>query len=819
MMRNLRLLRMTLVLVPSLTAILLASGVVRAQAPGPQVLPQSTGRASFRAVSYDVTASLSPADQTISARATVEFEASGPTRNLECELHPNLRVTNVLDANNMPVPFERDDTNYLLVRVTLPNPVGTGQRIKLTFVYSGPLANDEGSPIEGMRLAYIGNDGAYLLLPARWFPLTGYPANRYTATFHIDVPSSFTVVGTGVAFPPGAAPISASAPVAPSSPKSLPSRPLLGSSNPQGQSAIASSNGSGRTVYTFRSDHPEAAGTFVAGALQTVPVKAEGLSVAVTTPSSSTAPTQPYGEAVARAIGIFSDQFGALPQPNLAVVQIPDGSLASFSAPGLLLLSQREWLAAPNARLLANLTASQWWGNQVMPASGSDVWLTDGLSRYSEALYVEQTSSKAGLNQALDDFAIGALMYEGAAPISEATRLKPFSPEYQSVVVNKGASIFHMLRGQLGDSNFFALLHDFYAQYSGKWARIEDFEQMAEARASQIKVNAIASSSPDTDDSSSGPPVLKHVPTAADASAPSGPIIGNAPSAPAGDATLNLKPFFAQWVHSTGVPQFTVDYTIFRTKDGFKIVGKVKQSLDFFRMPVELEVQTEGNPEIKTVQISGKESDFDLDVFGRPKANGIILDPHDYILKSSDRLQVRSVIARGEALAQQGRFYDAIQQYSQALDLQKNNSLADFRMGESFFYQKNYSASANAFRDALDGDLDMSYKWVEVWSHIYLGKIYDLSGDRTRAINEYNKAGQTNDDTGGAQAEAQHYINQAYSENGPQMAATPGSQPASGSSSTASPAAASSPSPASSASSAPSTDSTGDRPVLKRKTE
>ena len=159
--------------------------------------------------------------------------------------------------------------------------------------------------------------------------------------------------------------------------------------------------------------------------------------------------------------------------------------------------------------------------------------------------------------------------------------------------------------------------------------------------------------------------------------------------------------------------------------------------------------------------MTGTESSFDIDVFGRPKPNGIILDPHNYILKSSPRLRVRAIIARGEALAEQGRYYDAVQQYNQALDVQKNNSLALFRTGEAFFYQKNYSAAANAFRDALDGDLDPSDKWVEVWSHIYLGKIYDIAGDRTRAVNEYSKAEQTNDDTGGAQDEAQKYIAQA----------------------------------------------------------
>jgi tetratricopeptide (TPR) repeat protein len=175
-------------------------------------------------------------------------------------------------------------------------------------------------------------------------------------------------------------------------------------------------------------------------------------------------------------------------------------------------------------------------------------------------------------------------------------------------------------------------------------------------------------------------------------------------------------------------------------------------------------VQTEGNPETKTVQVSGKESEFEIESFGRPKPGGIVLDPHDYILKSSQRLRVRAIIARGEAFAEQSRFYDAIQEYGRALDVQKNYALANFRTGEAFFYQKNYSAAATAFRDALEGDLDFADKWVEVWSHIYLGKIYDLSGDRTRAVNEYSKAQQSNDDTGGAQEETKKYLASPYSD-------------------------------------------------------
>ena len=83
----------------------------------------------------------------------------------------------------------------------------------------------------------------------------------------------------------------------------------------------------------------------------------------------------------------------------------------------------------------------------------------------------------------------------------------------------------------------------------------------------------------------------------------------------------------------------------------------------------------------------------------------------------------RGIIARGESLAETGRYYDAVQQYQKALEEDRQNALADFRMGEAFFYQRNYAASARqSFRDTLDdGATDLTTKWTEVWAHIYLG--------------------------------------------------------------------------------------------------
>jgi len=233
----------------------------------------------------------------------------------------------------------------------------------------------------------------------------------------------------------------------------------------------------------------------------------------------------------------------------------------------------------------------------------------------------------------------------------------------------------------------------------------------------------------------------------------------------------NLRSFFAQWLNSTGVPEFSLDYVVYRTPKGFRVIGKIKQPLDTFRMPVDLRIDTEGNPEQKTIDVIGTESGFTVETFGRPKPGGIKVDPNNVILKGGVSLRARAAVARGEELAEQGRFYDAIGQYQRALSIQPNRPLANFRMGEAFFYQKNYQASANAFREALQTVPEPAEKWTEVWSHIYLGMIFDILGQRERAVNEYSKAKQTNDNTGNAVQTAEAYLKKPYTEGGVSVSA------------------------------------------------
>jgi aminopeptidase N len=658
---------------------------------------QDATRENFLAEHYDVAASIEPSGQSLSAVAKVDFRAKEASSIVRVELHPNLNVTEIKNSSGRAVNFERDAANPLLLTVNLPSAVATNTLVTLTFTYSGLLANEENSPVPGVRLASIYKDGAYLLLPARWFPLTAYPTNRYTGTFRLTVPDTFAVAGTGKAGAP---------------------TPVAAKSAAEG----------GRLLYVFNCTEAEPNGSFVAGPLQLNAKEAEGISVNVYSPPAVAKTAGDFANAVSRSVTVFSDLFGALPDPSFTVMQIPDGGLREFSGPGLIVLSQRAWDAKINDRVIARLVASQWWGNQVLPATRSDVWISDGLARYSEELYAEQNAGKEAGLRAVDDFAVGALMNEEAAPISQAARLTPFTSDYRSVVVNKGAMQFHMLRAQMGDLAFKSLLHNFYARYNGKSATNADFEQMAEQQTQ-------AAMKP-------------------------------------GQQAPNLAGFFAQWLNSTGVPDFKIEYVVYRTPKGFRVVGKISQPLDTFSMPIQLRIETEGNPELKTIDVVGTESTFTVETFGRPKPGGIKIDPNNVILKGNTNLRARAAVARGEELAESGRYYDAIQQYQKALSIQPGRPLANFRMGEAFFYQKNYQAAANAFREALQGVPEPSEKWTEVWGHLYLGMIFDLLGQRERAVNEYSKAKQTNDNTGSAQETADRYLKKPYGEGGAQAAST-----------------------------------------------
>lgn len=633
-------------------------------------------RTRLRVDDYQIEAELSPHLHQITARAKVKFTALQDLNVAIFELNNALRVTRVLDANNKPLNAERLTQDFT-VRVPLTDGLTKNSSTTLTFEYEGTIENADDSPVPGLSLAYIGDDTSYLLYSGRWFPVSGYGLNRFTSTISINVPAHMLVIGSGKST------------VAENGPSNKPG-----------------SNGLPTKTFTFVSAKPSFPGTIVAGIFQEYKSDDAGMDLHVFFKPTHQALAATYATTAVQEFTYFITLYGIPQSQRLNVVELPSDTVPYAWAPEIAGLAGHSITEKPNYRLLANAIAHQWWGVSVSPATKDDWWLSDGFSRYSEAMYVESAAGAAGLEEAVKDMSVGALAYD-TVPLSSADKLDLFSTEFQSLVTDKGAMILHMLRWVLGEDKYLKTMRDFATQYAGKSATTDDFRTVAEKNY--------------------------------------------------GD---QLTWFFSQWLDSTGAPEFKVKYTVYRlgTDKGFRVTGEINQDLDLFRMPVDLRIDTDGKTEDKRIEVVGTDSPLTVETFGRPRR--ISIDPDHHVLTNSSDVKLYASVLRGQALQQQGDLAAALAEFNKALDLNKNSSLAHYRVAEIFFFQRNYQAAANSYRSSLNGDGEP--RWTEVWSHIQLGKIFDITGQRERAINEYRQAVQTNDNTFGALEEGRKYLQKAF---------------------------------------------------------
>jgi aminopeptidase N len=465
-------------------------------------------------------------------------------------------------------------------------------------------------------------------------------------------------------------------------------------------------NGLPTKTFTFAYSKSSFPGTIVAGTFQEYKSDEAGMDLHVFFKPTHQPMAPAYTTTAVQEFTYYVTLYGTTLSQRLNVVELPGDTVPYVWAPEIAGLAGPSITEKTNYRLLANAIAHQWWGVSVSPATKDDWWLVDGFSRYSEAMYVENAAGPAGLEEAVKDMSVGALAYD-TVPLSSVSKLDPFSTEFQSLVTDKGAMILHMLRWVLGEDKYLKTMREFAETYQGKSATMDDFRAIAEKNY--------------------------------------------------GD---QLTWFFSQWLDSTGAPEFKVKYTVYRlgNNKGFHVNGEIAQDLDLFRMPVDLRIDTDGKTEDKKIEVVGTNSAFSVETFGRPRR--IMVDPDHHVLTNSSDVKLRASILRGQAMQQQGDLPGALEQFNKALDLNKNSSLAHYRIAEIFFLQRNYQASANSYRSAINGDGEP--RWTEVWSHVQLGKIFDITGQRERAINEYRQAVQTNDDTFGALEEARKYLQKAY---------------------------------------------------------
>lgn len=415
-----------------------------------------------------------------------------------------------------------------------------------------------------------------------------------------------------------------------------------------------------------------------------------------------------FGEVIGKAFQNYKKRFG---QPDcgdrLTVVEIDDESLDYYTGPGIMMISARQFESARDntEERLQRETAYQWWGQTVGLRSFDDAWLSQGLAEYSAYSLRESMMDEAKQDDLRRSLLEKALTFEQTASLLRApSTLDDQSTAYQYIMYGKGAIVFKLLRETLGDQKFEQLLRTYLQKYRGKNASIDDLEKLSTEISGQ-----------------------------------------------------NMRYFFARWVEGTGVPEFTADYQILRTRGGkFVTRGTVKQNYDNLRLPVTIQLVSEGDQGRKSeeLMIDDTSADFNIESTGKPIE--VVIDPGFDILRISPDLRVSSIARRGIEQLRDGNYTEAQTQFEAALKLDRSNSWVYYNLANLFLEQRNFDLAIDNYKAALSGRLDPP--WLTVWSLVKMGNAYDAKGDRTRAVAAYKKAQQDGSNYDNAQDAVSKYM-------------------------------------------------------------
>jgi tetratricopeptide (TPR) repeat protein len=460
--------------------------------------------------------------------------------------------------------------------------------------------------------------------------------------------------------------------------------------------------------YHFVNARASLPGNFAYGKFTARPMTVAGQELRFYAKPGTDAQIASYGQTLGKALEYYNKRFGPADNGNkLNVIEIDDESLDYYSSRGMLFVAARpfEENRPVTTDRLQREAAYQWWGLTVGLKSFDDAWLSQGLAEYSAFSLRETQVEGAKLDALRRELLEKALTFEQTSSLLRApANLDDQSIGYQYIMYSKGAMVFKLLRDTLGAEKFDQLLKTYLKEFKGKSASIDDFEKLTTNIAGQP-----------------------------------------------------MRYFFARWVESTGVPEFTSDYLIIRTRGGkFIARGTIKQNYDNLRLPVDVQLKSEGDQgsKIETVQMDEATADFNIEASGKPLA--VVIDPNYKLLRISPDLRVSSIARRGIEQFKEGNYPEAQQQFEEALKLDRSNSWIYYHLGLLFLEQRNYDLAIDNFKAALAGNLNPT--WLTVWSNIKMGNAYDAKGDRTRAVAAYKRAEGLGDNYDNAQEAVKRYL-------------------------------------------------------------
>ncbi len=240
----------------------------------------------------------------------------------------------------------------------------------------------------------------------------------------------------------------------------------------------------------------------------------------------------------------------------------------------------------------AHELAHMWWGDFVTMADWRHIWLNEGFATYASALYNEVAYGPTR-------FAEDLTSYQNTYFESDRNgeRFPLFDPPQLFAVSEyvKGAWVLHMLRGLMGDSLFFAGLHQYAGQYAYSNASTWEFRDVMES------------------------------------------VSG-----------LELDWFFQEWIFEQGYPEYNYAWSYHMESDDFIVHLEIEQAqanAPIFRMPLKIRISAGADYDF-IIQNDQRVQSYDFSVLFAP--TGVTLDPDNWVLNRAS--EVTSINEPGETL-------------------------------------------------------------------------------------------------------------------------------------------------------------------------
>jgi hypothetical protein len=311
------------------------------------------------------------------------------------------------------------------------------------------------------------------------------------------------------------------------------------------------------------------------------------------------------------AVRYFAAYFGPYPYESFGAAFHPYGFGQGF--PTMMMLPPADVEDKHAHAFIAHETGHQWWGNIVAWRSYRDQWLSEGFAEYSGILYAgkrDREGAKAAadliresreelLNPPRTTLGAGKGRLNDIGPLVLGRRLNTSKTlgAYQALIYQKGALVLRMLHflmsdpATMNDAGFVTMMTDFVNKYRNSAATTEQFAAVA----GQHFANTATGRKYQLRD---------------------------------------LNWFFNQWVYSTELPIYTMEYELKPSPDGSVMLsGTVKQDNagPNWMMVLPVVISFDGNQEARpTVRVVGASTPFELKLPMKPRK--LELDPGSWVL-------------------------------------------------------------------------------------------------------------------------------------------------------------------------------------------